>query len=383
MRDAAAPLYTSRLFGAGAWLLASGAVLCVFMLVGTLGPFRFGLARGAPLRGIGLWETPGTDPEASRRRAGAWRRALPDDRELRVASSLAELRGAGVAVVAVSDARALADADLAALLDFARAGGGVLLAGSVAVVEPNGDWRGYAAMAQLLGVERIEVLPRAHSQALIAQARGALSAPLLPGESIALVPEEGVPALPLAAAELAWSGDPAGAADAPATARAAERRLRTGRGRLLWLAAGPESSAQGLDAHGAMGRLLRAAFAWAAGEPLIEVVPPGWTRSGRGDADREQWRALREVVAARVEQVGPDRLLVKLTSRAPRPQGAILRLHGIPAARAARLSATELLQELPASERDRDSGALEIAFPELPRAESQAFYVDLEARNGA
>ncbi len=382
MSRSGAPLYHSRLVGAGVWLLASGAVLCVLMLIGTVGPFRFAVARGAEAHGIGLWEAPSPHPDSSRLRVAAWRRIVPEDWPLRVDRNFASLRAAGVAVIAVPDARALGDADLAALRDFARAGGGIVLAGSVAVETPLGEWRGYEAMAQLLEVERVFPLERTYSQAFVARARGPLTAPLLPGERIALVPEAGVPALAEESPELCWDSDPTEAASGPERPRAAARRLQLGSGRLVWLAAGPESAQGGLDAHLPIAGLLRAALSWAAGDPVLEVVPVDWTPTASGDAARAQWQELRKALAASALRAGPNRLLVNLTNRSDQLLRAKLRLHGIPSGRETRMAATELFQPLPTAHRERDSDTLEIALPELPGGESQSFYVDFEARDG-
>ena len=383
MSSSDAPLYSSRLFGAGIWLLASAAVLCVYMLVGTVGPFRFGVARDAGSHGIGLWEAPSPDPATSRRRVAAWRRIVPDDRPLRVDRSLAALRDAGVEVIAVPDARALGDAELAALRDFARAGGGVVLAGAIGVETARGEWRGYDAMARLLGVERVSPLERASSQAVVARTRGPLTAPLLPGERIPLLPEAGVPALPGERSELAWEIAAAGSAGGSEPSRAADLRLEIGQGRLVWLAAGPECAEGGLDAHTPIARLLRAALAWAADEPVLEVVPPDWTPDAQGEPLRAQWQELRTALATSVERAGPERLLVNLTNLSDRPLRAHLRLHGVPSAREPRIAATELFQTLPSAHRERASDTLEIVPPELPRGESQSFYVDFEDRGGA
>jgi hypothetical protein len=124
-------------------------------------------------------------------------------------------------------------------------------------------------MADLLAAPGIVPRDRVASRALRAAGRGPLTAPLAPGQRVSLHAEPGVPALPDPEAELEWPGDgsrPTGAS----------RRLPLGRGRLVWIAAGPESAdeevADRLFVGGEMPQLVDAAVAWAAREPYVEVL---------------------------------------------------------------------------------------------------------------
>jgi hypothetical protein len=369
------PLYSPRLLGVGVWLLASGAALCVFMLVGIVGPFRFGSRTEGSSRAIALWEAPSADPAATRRRVSAWRRVVPDERALHVGASLDALLEETASVIAVPDARCISEAEVGALLEYARAGGGLLFAGAIAVETPSGEWRGFESMERVLGVAPVAPLAREDARALEPARSGPLSAALLPGERIQLVPEAGAPALAERESELAWAR--AGGEAGGATPHAASLRRELGRGRLVWLAAGPESAAGGLDAHTPIARLVRTAFAAAAGDPIVEVVPR--TLAANGSDDARAWKQTRDAIAARADWAGPNRVLVDLTNRSDAAASALLRVYGIPPARRVALVATELFQQLPPLRDARASQHLDIPILELAGGVSESFYIDFEA----
>jgi hypothetical protein len=278
-------------------------------------------------------------------------------------------------VIAVPDARCISEAEVGALLEYARAGGGLLFAGAIAVETPSGEWRGFESMERVLGVAPVAPLAREDARALEPARSGPLSAALLPGERIQLVPEAGAPALAERESELAWAR--AGGEAGGATPHAASLRRELGRGRLVWLAAGPESAAGGLDAHTPIARLVRTAFAAAAGDPIVEVVPR--TLAANGSDDARAWKQTRDAIAARADWAGPNRVLVDLTNRSDAAASALLRVYGIPPARRVALVATELFQQLPPLRDARASQHLDIPILELAGGVSESFYIDFEA----
>jgi hypothetical protein len=262
-----------RLYGPLVWslvgaLAASGCLLTILMLTAVIGPFRFlGPFDRAERDGIGLWLPIETGEIATRRRIEAWRAALPRDEALAESRSLDELRRREIRLIVVADARALSPYALESLRSYLLGGGAAVLAGSLAVRSADGRWLGYERMARLLRTGSVGLVDADASRAIAAWHRGPLSSGLAPGEELALLPEAGVPALDDPEAELRWAGE-------PGLGAAASRRLAVGRGRLVWLAAGPESIAEpGAGGADAMRRLVGAALAWAGREPALEMLP--------------------------------------------------------------------------------------------------------------
>jgi hypothetical protein len=261
----------------GAALVVSGAALLILMWVNIIGPFRFGTLSGeAARRSVGLWlgrsDSPGLAAE-DRLRLAAWRRALPDDRPIVAASELVRLEEQEIGTIVVPDPRRLADEELAHLRGLVAGGRALLVAGSIGVRGPGDDWRGYERMRRFLGVDRVVPLERADSEVLSALARGPLADALDPGQVIELIPEPGVPAVDAPAAELRW-GAPGDGSEGP---RGAALRVELGRGRLVWLGAGPESARlRDGEPWRRMSEVVRAALAWAAREPRVEIL--AWPR---------------------------------------------------------------------------------------------------------
>jgi len=357
----------------GLGLLAAGAALSVQMIAAVVGPFDLleRAPRGAPRLGVWL---PASALEGerlpARRRARAWRAALAPRVAVRESGSLAALAGAGVAALAVSDARALTDAELAALSAYVRGGGSAILTGPVAVRGPGGEWRGTGAMARLLGVPRIAPLPRGASLALAAARRGPLSAGLEPGQRLAVLPEEGAPAIDDPGAELSWAGDAAPGAAGPGSGRGASLRRELGLGRLVWLGAGPDLSAAGATTPGGdFARLASATFAWAAREPYAEVIAGGGPES---DLDAE------------LRRMGPRRHLVEVTNRgSAAAREAVVRVHLN--ARVDRLAVqrTVLQQQEPRFGFDRRAQRVDLHVFELAAGRSLAFTLDLDSASEA
>jgi hypothetical protein len=178
----------------------------------------------------------------------------------------------------------------------------------------DGSWRGYDVMRALLG--GVEPIPLESDRALslVASRRGVLSSPLLPRERIAIRAEPGLPAIAGAGAELSWS---ATAEEGDATSLGASLRRSVGRGRLVWLAVGPERAARDGDSR-ALRRVLQAAVAWAARRPLVEVLPwPGGAPFAailetRTDGLEPSPKALRFAAAAEIDAAEASAGLARL-----------------------------------------------------------------------
>src|SRR5262249_1452740 len=210
--------------------------------------------------------------------------------------------------------RVLAESDAKALSSYLAAGGGVVLTGSIGVRDPDGSWRGYERMRSLLGAEPIPLAVDA-AQALVAARRGVLSSPLVPRERIAIRAESGLPGLPGAAAELTWASEDG------ATTLCGSLRHTVGRGRLAWLAVGPERAAHEADAR-ELRAVLQAAVAWGARRPLVEALPwPGAARFAavldvHGDVESGARTPLRFAVADEIEEAEASGGLAHLRARA-------------------------------------------------------------------
>jgi len=121
-----------------------------------------------------------------------------------------------------------------------------------------------------LGAEVVP-LDEDRAQAIVATRRGPLAAALAPRQRIGVVYEQGFPGALVEEAELSWSG-----AHGTVSGPAAALRREFSKGRLAWIAVGPERAATA----GADPRLLRhvleAAVAWTSRMPWVEVLPwPG------------------------------------------------------------------------------------------------------------
>ncbi len=331
-------LYLPLVLSLGATLFAAALALGLLTIAAVLGPFRLLAPGSTPAGGtLGLWLR---DPAAQGPAAGrvhAWR-AVAEERGVSEATTLAALVEGDVRVVALPDARTLSRGEADALASFVRAGGAVLLTGSVGVRGADGSWRGYELMQELLQVSRVVPRPVEATSVVAAAQRGPLSAALEPGERIALVPEPGQPGIDAADAELAWAegGEPSGAS----------RRLALGRGRLAWLAAGPESAAAtgslGGSAAPGLDRVVRATLAWCAREPFVEMLAwPGGapfpaslpreselkTAPGRVAADaaeRTAQRRVEEGIERSLATGVPFELPPAPDSLAPRARAALL-----------------------------------------------------------
>jgi len=254
-------------------LVTGGLALNVLTVSAVIGPFHV-FARGSStgVEKLGLWlpvSSAGVAPEERARRLRAWHAAVVRERDVHDSDTLASLTA--FRVVVVGDARALTRDEALQLGRFLTSGGGVLLTGPVGVRDARGRWRGYGLMQDLLRVSRVSPLSADGSGYVTPGRRGPLVADLEPGRRIAMIPQSGAPALANPDAELLWS-------EAKASGPAgASRRIEVGRGRLVWLAAGPERAvaehSRELLHGGPSSRVLEAAVAWLAREPRLEVLP--------------------------------------------------------------------------------------------------------------
>ncbi len=360
--------YGASLSTLGVALLAASGVLLLLMLYQFVGPFRYlGTSSSLPVRQVVLWLPADAVPQepATARRIAGWRRVLPGAGELR--------RGPGLPprpsrfVIAVPDARRLGASELGGLLDFVRAGGGLVLAGSLGVRDARDAWRGYEEMGRLLGVERVVPLTTELASALLAGDQGPLAAMIAPETPLELLPEEGLPAIPASRADLVWH---ASGALRPSP-RGASQRLELGVGRLVWVAVGPESGTQASLPD--LDRILETAVAWAAREPVVALLPQDPARAA---PSADAWRRLDEALDAKVERVGAERLLVSVTHRGRDPiEGVALEIYVGGSIGSADVKATVVGQELPGLTRWPADDLIELRLP-LLRPGSHAWNVE-------
>jgi hypothetical protein len=414
------PLYRPLLYCLSLALLAAGALLMIQMVAALIGPFRLAdLGAQGPRGRVALWmDAPATG--IAQARLVRFRTWLPGPTQIRAAPPLAALDPGEVAALLVSEPRTLSAAEVEALERYLAEGGGVVVTGSVGVRDREGGWRGYDLMQKLLG--GVAVTP-VEAGGVVAARRGVLSAPLLPGQAIALLPEPGLPAVESADAELRFA-DPTGG-----PGPAASLRRRFGHGRLAWLAVGPERGAAGAAGERPLADVLGAALAWVARRPIVEILAwPGgapfaaapaspdargaaeatsvlaqaaaagsvaWlpvsgaegvlARAGRDGAwlatraELSSWLLQRSSLEATLRSVGPKRLLVSVTNRAGRPvRGVVLRVHLNERLVRAAVEPTALLQERPGMRFRPGEEALELVLPEVAARRSAAFNVDYE-----
>lgn len=357
----------------GTGLLALGLAFSIQMIAAVVGPFEL-LAPapegGAP--GLSVWLPPSASRDSvfeTRRRARSWRAALGGHVGVREVDSLAALAADGQTVLAIGDARWLTDLEVAAVRDFVQRGGAAIASGAIAVLGPDREPRGTAAMAELLGVARIARLEGA--VALAAGRRGPLSAGLEPGQRLAVRDEKGFVAVDDAAAELRWADARSPERPLEPGPRGASLRRELGAGRLVWLGAGPDLSTAGVMTPGGdFTRLTAAAFAWAARQPYAEVAAP---------ADLAPGDAAAASLDAQLKRLGPRRHLVEVTNRGGREaQGGTLIVYlNVPVQRV-ELHRTILQQDEPRFKFLPGEQRLEIRLPGLAAGASLAFTLDLD-----
>ncbi len=277
MRRSGGALYVLLVWSTSGLFATAGCALLLLMLATVVGPFRFGTLDAAQAaRAIGIWLPQATGrplPREIARRAEAWRKLARRDEPVIESHSLAKLDASGARLVILPDARQLDRGQLYLLRRYLEEGGGVLLTGSLGVRSPEGEWRGYELMQEILDVPAISPLEREQAGAISAFVRGPLSAGLTPSQAVLLRGEPGVPAIEVAHSELRWSRRGA----ALGASAGASRRLEIGRGRLVWIGPGPEAVFEAEQVqHRALEEVFRNAIAWARRRPTLEVLP--WPR---------------------------------------------------------------------------------------------------------
>lgn len=420
-------------------LVASGVLLSIQMISSVVGPFRLSELGAHDPRGVvALWQPAGSAAGAAVRSA-LGHELVESGRAVREVLAFDALEPARVGAIVLSEPRTLDAKQISALESYLDAGGGVVLLGSVAVLDRDGGWLGHATMERLLGAPLV-VLDTADALAFVAARRGPLSAPLAPRERIDVAAEVGTLGVVASDPELRW------VTSRPDASIAAGLRRSHGAGRLVWLAVPPERAAPSESEKRRARSLLQAAVAWASRTPWVEVLPwpngkpfaswvetgafegaleAEWPRAiaaakrdagpaalrmpadvaaqnalqpalartlgalGRDDAwvttrlGYAQWTRRRAVIDASVRRVGPRRLSVEVTNPTRNElDGVVLRVHLNDPAVDARAEATQLLQKAAQTRLSPDGNSFDLAVPRIEARSSAAYTVDVEPMPG-
>ena len=263
-------LYRPLLWSAATALFASGVLLSIQMISAVVGPFRLSQLGTSDSRAVvALFRGP-DQAAGSVTRSEFGHELMGGGRLLREITSLQSLDLREIGAVVISEPRVLPEDEAAKLRNFLAGGGGAVLVGSVGVRDADGAWLGYERMRNLLGAE-IVPLDEDQARAIVADHRGPIAAALGPRARIGIRPEPGVPSARIQSPELAWAGEHA--TEAPP---AAALRRDFGKGRLAWIAVGPERAATTGADQRALRHVLEAAVAWSSRMPSVEVLPwPG------------------------------------------------------------------------------------------------------------
>lgn len=438
MIASASGLYRPLVWSVAVLLVASGVLLTIQMIRTVVGPFRLAeIGAHDPRAVVALWKPLGL-PSGISVRSPFGEELVASGRAVRETATLDGLDAGRTGAIVLSEPRRLEARDLAALDAFLADGGGVVLLGSVAVLDREGGWRGYAAMERVLGA-RVIPLEERDASGFVAARRGPISGALAPRERVLVAFEPGTLAVAAEEPELRWEG-------AGAHGHAAAIRRTAGAGRLAWLAVSPERALPDEAARRRARGVLEAAVAWASRTPAVEILPwpkgaafagvveagePGadperaWRAAidaARRDggvaelrmpagppahaalqpvlervlarADREkgwvatraeiaEWTRARAVVKASVRRTGPRRVTVEVSNRSRADvEGVVLRVHLNDAVLGARAEATQLLQASASLRLLPDGETLDLAVPRLAARSSTAYHVDLEAAPG-
>jgi peptidoglycan/xylan/chitin deacetylase (PgdA/CDA1 family) len=255
-------------------LLGAGALLMIAMLSTVIGPFSIGSTPSvSAAERIALWHPPSAGaPEYLRaRNLRLWETMFPPPIQIVESSALAELLERNPSVVIVDAAERMDRAELASLRSYVRRGGAALLSGWIGVDAKAGGELDTSIMRELLEVKAVERLPRDQSYFAAAGVRGPLLAGVPAGQRFTLPAQDAIPAIPDEVAELFWSS---WAIHPQAPVSGASLRLQIGKGRLAWLAMGPDPSKMPSDA--ALAQVFRNAAAWACARPSGELL--AWPR---------------------------------------------------------------------------------------------------------
>jgi hypothetical protein len=300
-------------------LLGAGALLAIQMISAVVGPFRIAqLGEHDPRGAVALFRD-AHQPVGAAVRSPFGHSLVEAGRSVRELTSLRDLDSAKVGALVLSEMRVLRDDEAAGLRNYLAGGGGAVLVGSIGVRDVDGAWLGYATMRNLLGAEVVP-LEGDRAQAIVANRRGPIASALAPRQRIGVLQDDVFPGARVADSELRWAG-----AQTDADAPAAALRREFGRGRLAWIAVGPEFVV-GADAdQRLLRRVLEAAVAWSSRTPWVEVLPwPGGASfagvvepdtGGGGTADALPERVWTREIDAAAQDAGIARLLVSADSR--------------------------------------------------------------------
>ena len=259
-------LYRPLLWSVATALLASGALLSIQMISAVVGPFRLAqLGKSDPRAVVALFREAGK-PAGSVMRTEFGHELVGSGRLVREVTSLRSLDPSEIGAIVISEPRVLQDDEAAELRTFLAGGGGAVLVGSVGVRDADGAWLGYERMRNLLGADVVP-LDEERAQAIVADHRGPIAAALAPRQRIGIRHEEDFPGALVANAELSWVGSHGDSA-----APAAALRREFGKGRLAWIAVGPERAATTGADHRLLRHVLEAALAWSSRMPSVEVL---------------------------------------------------------------------------------------------------------------
>jgi len=267
-------LYRPLLWSVATALLASGALLSIQMISAVVGPFRLAqLGKSDPRAVVALFRE-ADEPAGSIVRTEFGHELVGSGRLVREVTSLRSLDPSEIGAIVISEPRVLQDDEAAELRTFLAGGGGAVLVGSVGVRDADGAWLGYERMRNLLGADVVS-LDEDRARAIVADHRGPIAAALVPRQQIDIRYEEGLPGALIANAELSWAGAH-GDSQADSGGPAAALRREFGKGRLAWIAVGPERAATAGADHRLLRHVLEAAVAWSSRMPSVEVLPwPG------------------------------------------------------------------------------------------------------------
>ena len=264
-------LYRPMVWSVATALLASGALLSIQMISAVVGPFRLAQLGASDPRAVVALFRSAYQPAGSVARTEFGTELVGSGRLVSEVTSLRGLDPRKVGAIVISEPRVLQDDEAADLRNFLAGGGGAVLVGSVGVRDADGAWLGYERMRDLLGADVVS-LDEDRARAIVPGRRGPIAAALAPRQRIVIRNEEGFPGALIANAELSWSS-PHGEVNADSGRPAAALRREFGRGRLAWIAVGPEHAATtGADPR-LLRHLLEAALAWSSRMPFVEVLP--------------------------------------------------------------------------------------------------------------
>jgi hypothetical protein len=304
-------LYRPLVWSAATALLASGMLLSIHMISAVVGPFRLSQLGASDPRAVVALFRGGGEPAGSAMRSELGHELMGSGRLLREITSLNRLDVREVGAVVISEPRVLPEDQAAELRNFLAGGGGAVLVGSVGVRDGDGAWLGYDRMRNLLGAE-IVPLDEAQAREIVADHRGPIAAALAPRERIGIRPEPGIPGALIPNAELVWAGE-----RATTSAPAAAVRRDFGKGRLAWIAVGPDRAATAGADPRSLRHVLEAAVAWSSRMPSVEVLPwpggasfAGVVKPDATVANAEPEIGWRREIEAAANDAGIARLLV-------------------------------------------------------------------------